>query len=73
MIKKKPPIIKSIRVKLIDYDFINNQLKTNILINILLHKKKKHILIIGKIEKILFKLISDLLKPIVKGKTLQKR
>lgn len=68
---REPPTIESIRAKLIDRGFTNNQLKPIILINSLMHEEEKYTLAMGKAGGILSKLISDALQPIVKGKTPQ--
>lgn len=65
------PTVGSIKAKLIDRGFPNNQLKPNILINMLVQEEEKHSLAVAKAGGILSKLISDALQPIVEDKTPQ--
>ena len=65
------PTVDSIKAKLIDRGFQNNQLKPNILINMLVQEEEKHHLAVSKAGGILSKLISDALQPIIEDKTPQ--
>ena len=53
------PTVDSIKAKLINRGFPNNQLKPNILINMLVQEEEKHNLAVAKAGGILSKLISD--------------
>lgn len=65
------PTVDSIKVKLIDRGFQNNQLKANLLINMLVQEEDKHHLAVAKTRGILSKIISDSLQPIIEDKTPQ--
>lgn len=65
------PTVDSIKAKLINRNFPNNQLKPNILINMLVQEEEKHNLAVAKAGGILSKLISDALQPIIEDKTPQ--
>lgn len=58
---KEPPTINLIRERLIKRGFPVNHLRPDILINIFMHKKEKHTLVIGKVRGILSKPNSDAL------------
>lgn len=65
------PTVDSIKAKLIDRGFQNNQLKPNILINMLVQDEEKHNFGLAKADNILSKLVSDALQPMIKNKTPQ--
>lgn len=49
IIGKQPLTIKLIKARLAEYDFIVNQLKPNILINVFMHEEEKSMLALGNI------------------------
>ena len=63
--------VDSIKAKLIDRSIQNNQLKPNILINMMVREEEKQNLAISKAGGILSKLISNALLPIIEDKTSQ--
>ncbi len=65
------PTVESIRTKLLDRGFQVNQLKPNILINMLVQGEEKHNLGLSKAVGILSKLVSHALQPIIENKTPQ--
>ncbi len=65
------PTVDSIKAKLIDRGFQQNQLKPNILINMLIQDEEKHNLGLAKAVGILSKLVSDALQPMIENKTPQ--
>ena len=61
VIGRELPTVDSIKAKLINRGFQNNQLKPNILINMLVQEEEKHHFAVSKAGDILSKLISDAL------------
>lgn len=65
------PTVDSIKAKLMDRGFQNNQLKPKILINMLVQDEEKHNLGLAKAIGILSKLVSDALQSMIENKTPQ--
>lgn len=66
---REAPTLESIRAKLIEQGFTANQLRPNILINVLMHKEERYNVGIGKAGGILSKLVADAFQPIIENQT----
>lgn len=65
-------MIESIQESLFGKGFINTQLKSQIIINALMHDEEKYNLAMSKAVEILSKIVSDQHQSIIKGKSPQK-
>ncbi len=67
--KKEKLTIESIRERLIGKGFTNKELRSQILIQSLMHDEEKYDLVMSKSVGILSKLVADQHQPIIEGKT----
>lgn len=71
IIGRKKPTIELIREKLIEKEFMNEELRPQILIYSLMYDEEKYDLAMSKSAGILSKLVANQYQQIIKGKTLE--